>query len=490
MLVQDPKATPAELDTVSVMYCKLWNAELDHEETAMPEIGDRPPQRRLMGTLVASPFVGRDEFGVEGCFFLFPDLSCRTTGKYRLKFVLVVLNPANIKIGDRLPPKATVLSDVFEVYPAKTFPGIVPSTELTIRLKEQGCLISVKKGHQRIEMTTEAHPNEEHEHEDEKSSEIFQILNDDFEGATRTTPHNRQNMELSEQSRRSSISNASDISQASSLYSIANSISSLASASSKSSVVSTGGEQLVVILLGDPVLQPLCVEALTMMTLDRFERNLRRLLKVLGTELRKEAEGPYQKSAARFICYSARNSAHIIRNTLDFKHSEVYTQPGFSMITALKPDPERDDEYASDASSGSNGLDDDVPDVQIIEQFITNSQAFASFRVQLRNFVYPEDLKGRPRVVGKQPKSGDPEEEPALTIKQPLAELDLEESQPMNAYQIEGLKPMEPAQRPNWKSILTENLARYLPNLQSIIAQEPKVPAGKARIRWKCVSLF
>jgi hypothetical protein len=133
----------------------------------MPDIGDRPPQRRLMGTLVASPFVGRDEFGVEGCFFPFPDLSCRTTGKYRLKFVLVVLYPANMKTGDRLPFKATVLSDVFEVYPAKTFPGMVPSTELTKQLKEQGCLIAVKKGHQRTEMTAEARPSEEKEDDEE-----------------------------------------------------------------------------------------------------------------------------------------------------------------------------------------------------------------------------------------------------------------------------------------------------------------------------------
>lgn len=173
MLVRDPGATPAELDTkmrypFSVIHCELWNAEHDREEAAMPEIGERPPQRRLMGTLVSSPFVGRDEFGVEGCFFPFPDLSCRTTGKYRLKFVLVVLNPASMRPGDRLPFKATVLSDVFEVYPAKTFPGMVPSTELTKRLKEQGCLISVKKGHLRPEMTTEVRPSQEIEEEDEE----------------------------------------------------------------------------------------------------------------------------------------------------------------------------------------------------------------------------------------------------------------------------------------------------------------------------------
>jgi hypothetical protein len=63
------------------------------------------------------------------------------------------------------------LSDVFEVYPAKTFPGMVPSTELTKRLKEQGCLISVKKGHPRIEMTAEGRPSQETEGEDNEEDD-------------------------------------------------------------------------------------------------------------------------------------------------------------------------------------------------------------------------------------------------------------------------------------------------------------------------------
>lgn len=172
MIVRDPRATPGELDSqmrypFSVIHCELWNAELDHDETSMPETEERRQQRRLMGTLVASPFVGRDEFNVEGCFFPFADLSCRTTGRYRLKFVLVVLDPARMKPGDKLPFRATVLSDVFEVYPAKTFPGMVPSTELAKRLKDQGCLISVKKGHHKVERRNEARTSVDNEKERE-----------------------------------------------------------------------------------------------------------------------------------------------------------------------------------------------------------------------------------------------------------------------------------------------------------------------------------
>ncbi len=59
-------------------------------------------QRRLMGTLVSSPFVGFDDAAPpqEGCFFTFPDLSCRTTGRYRLRFQLVRIDPRTMRKGD------------------------------------------------------------------------------------------------------------------------------------------------------------------------------------------------------------------------------------------------------------------------------------------------------------------------------------------------------------------------------------------------------
>lgn len=113
----------------------------------MPE--DFRQQRRLMGTLVASPFVGLDENGEEGCFFCFPDLSCRTPGTFRLKFALVVLDPARMMAGDRSSIVATVMSEPFHVYNAKDFPGMKASTPLTKRLKGQGCLISIKKGNEK-----------------------------------------------------------------------------------------------------------------------------------------------------------------------------------------------------------------------------------------------------------------------------------------------------------------------------------------------------
>ncbi|KAK3341003.1 velvet factor-domain-containing protein [Neurospora tetraspora] len=131
----------------SVIHCSIWDETGVKDMSSMPE--DFRQQRRLMGTLVASPFVGLDENGEEGCFFCFPDLSCRTPGIFRLKFALVVLDPARMMAGDRSSIVATAMSEPFQVYNAKDFPGMKASTPLTKRLKEQGCLISIKKGNEK-----------------------------------------------------------------------------------------------------------------------------------------------------------------------------------------------------------------------------------------------------------------------------------------------------------------------------------------------------
>ncbi|KAI9823791.1 MAG: hypothetical protein M1819_001138 [Sarea resinae] len=132
----------------NVVHCTLWNANGTSDETALAQ-PDRRTTRRLMGTLVASPFVGLDESDHEGCFFCFPDLSCRTHGQYRLRFVLMRLEPMDLQPGGFTPIITHIMSDVFTVFTAKDFPGMRASTPLTVALKRQGCAISVKKGNEK-----------------------------------------------------------------------------------------------------------------------------------------------------------------------------------------------------------------------------------------------------------------------------------------------------------------------------------------------------
>ncbi|KAK3322307.1 velvet factor-domain-containing protein [Apodospora peruviana] len=160
----------------SVVHCSIWDEEGIKDMSSMPE--DFRQQRRLMGTLVASPFVGQDENGDEGCFFCFPDLSCRTPGSFRLKFALVVLDPTKMHHGDRSAIVATAMSEPFQVYNAKDFPGMKASTPLTKRLKEQGCLISIKKGN---EKSGASHGRDDSNEDD-----------DDEDGETKTRTRKRQ----------------------------------------------------------------------------------------------------------------------------------------------------------------------------------------------------------------------------------------------------------------------------------------------------------
>ena len=147
-----------------VVHCTLLSVPSQpslHAEsedvTAIPEPNNSERlTRRLTGTLVASPFVGTDlgapasadDNASLGCFFIFPDLSCRQVGRYRLRFQIMKVIPELMVVGSRTNIIRSVESDVFEVYSAKDFPGMRASTTLTRDLKRQGAAVSVKKGNE------------------------------------------------------------------------------------------------------------------------------------------------------------------------------------------------------------------------------------------------------------------------------------------------------------------------------------------------------
>ncbi|KAK2045614.1 hypothetical protein LZ31DRAFT_241763 [Colletotrichum somersetense] len=173
--INNPDLTPDELyrklrHPAYVVHCSLWDEKGVVDCTNMDDNGTKPG-KRIMGSLVSSPFVGQDENGEEGCFFCFPDMSVRTPGGYRLKFVLVVVDAEHRSA--RAPIRSSIMSDKFEVYTAKEFPGMQASTPLTKRLKEQGCLISIKKGNEKSggKNARRQQDDSEEEEDDEEESE-------------------------------------------------------------------------------------------------------------------------------------------------------------------------------------------------------------------------------------------------------------------------------------------------------------------------------
>ncbi|KAI8916929.1 velvet factor [Powellomyces hirtus] len=95
----------------------------------------------LVGATVASCETLRDVDGREGMFFVYNDLSVRPQGSYRLKFLVVHLNFE----ATMAEVKAAVITDVFEVSPPKSFPGMTESTSLSKCFARQGVPIHIRK---------------------------------------------------------------------------------------------------------------------------------------------------------------------------------------------------------------------------------------------------------------------------------------------------------------------------------------------------------
>ncbi|RUS22647.1 velvet factor-domain-containing protein, partial [Jimgerdemannia flammicorona] len=74
-----------------------------------------------------------------GGFFIFPDMSVRVEGKYRIKFSLFEIT------GGEVVQVSSVYSEIFTVYSPKLFPGMSESTFLTRSFSDQGVRIRIRK---------------------------------------------------------------------------------------------------------------------------------------------------------------------------------------------------------------------------------------------------------------------------------------------------------------------------------------------------------
>ncbi|KAJ3162738.1 hypothetical protein HDU86_003711 [Geranomyces michiganensis] len=135
----------------------------DHVRPPSPSGDGLPPPPSspiLLGSLVSECHVLRDEEGVQGLYFVFPDIGVRTSGRYRLKFNLFVIelfdkmgNSSNRTFAAEAPladqssshlSRASVYSNVFKVYSPKGFPGMAASTTLSTLFAQQGIRIHLR----------------------------------------------------------------------------------------------------------------------------------------------------------------------------------------------------------------------------------------------------------------------------------------------------------------------------------------------------------
>ena len=156
-LLSVPPQAQAPKPPTSAPYS--FGVPVSSDVTAVPDPNQHDRiSRRLMGTLVASPFIAVDPDAPEstiqharlGTFFIFPDLSCRQNGHYRLRFTLmkVPMGPETNE-GGQGSVCGSIDSEEFQVYSAKDFPGMSASSKLIRELKKQGAAVNVRKGKDR-----------------------------------------------------------------------------------------------------------------------------------------------------------------------------------------------------------------------------------------------------------------------------------------------------------------------------------------------------
>lgn len=116
--------------------------------------------RSTTGSVVSSLYHLKDVDNSDAGFFVFPDLSVRMEGSYRLKMSLFEI------VGLDVHYCASVFTDVFTVYSAKRFPGMEESTFLSRSFADQGLKIRIRKEirartHQRKQLraSTDAEPS-------------------------------------------------------------------------------------------------------------------------------------------------------------------------------------------------------------------------------------------------------------------------------------------------------------------------------------------
>lgn len=117
------------------MYAMLCHADTDEELHLLND----GKTRYTSGSCVSCLYHLKDIDGSHQGFFVFPDLSIRVEGRYRLKLCLFEI------IGQSVHHCKSVYSEPFHVYTAKRFPGMEESTRLSRSFAEQGLKVRVRK---------------------------------------------------------------------------------------------------------------------------------------------------------------------------------------------------------------------------------------------------------------------------------------------------------------------------------------------------------
>ncbi|WVO13220.1 hypothetical protein L204_100833 [Cryptococcus depauperatus] len=115
----------------------------------------------------------QDENGQMGLFFFVTDLGVRTEGKFRLRMKVVDLSlfPLTLDKERSVPILAEALSESIDVFSAKRFPGVIPTTPLTRLFAAQGIKLAVRESHKKKKQRDDGGEDGEENIEDDEDED-------------------------------------------------------------------------------------------------------------------------------------------------------------------------------------------------------------------------------------------------------------------------------------------------------------------------------
>jgi hypothetical protein len=178
------------------------------------------------------------------------------------------------------------------------------------------------------------------------------------------------------------------LSRSSSQDSINSRFSTFSSQSSASSVtVSTDiRERIILLLSGDAQLKFIFEEAAFSVSLDSFEKELRRCLKQFSVNLKSEVTEPLVNRAAKVVRKHARGTAHALRIKL-----EKMSDGNRSKAHLSDADDDQLDEHNQESDNDlSGGEEQQIPD---LEGIMTSTNSFQHLRDSVSLLVYPDERR-------------------------------------------------------------------------------------------------
>jgi hypothetical protein len=239
------------------------------------------------------------------------------------------------------------------------------------------------------------------------------------------------------------------------------SIFSSATISSASTAPNTNNaiQRVLAILKADADLKILYGNSITKTSVDKFNRNLGRLLKRFGVDLEAEAKCWDEHRAARFIRSRARFIAQKIVDS-------VYP-PKYEAYKVRAQIFEQDKAESSDDSD----FEEEPDEFAELETFITSSAAFCKLRDNIRGFLGLEPSQEHTVLEASSCK---------LLEELPFAGEDY-------VYTIDGPVCYEQCPSPYLRNLW--QMPSFSQKIRDFLFPEPPIAEGMSRVRWQCVSL-